>query len=118
MESIITSLVFDHALRIRLKADVSDTVKTMSTTTESLLAENSTTVEVSDAAVVHTIDVGIATDPDLPVTEGVKGLTEVPKSEGGGDDLIGKLNNLVTSDLDNVVGGRDFLLISMSFVQR
>ena len=29
-----------------------------------------------------------------------------------GDNLVGKLNNLVTTDLSNITEGRDFLLIS------
>ena len=84
LESIITSLVFDHALRIRLKSEGPANISTNPATDTS-----GTAVETTEER------------------ENVAGVVE-------GEDLIGKMNNLVTSDLDNITGGRDFLLICKS----
>ena len=70
VEAIITSLVFDHALRIRLK---SETIESNST---------------ADGA---------------PAVE--------PKTSNA--NFVGKINNLVTSDLANISGGNDFLRLRM-----
>ena len=42
--------------------------------------------------------------------EGVK-----PESKSSTTNLSGKLNNLVTTDLQNIIDGRDFMLIGTSF---
>lgn len=49
-------------------------------------------------------------DADLaPVRDPI----QAPASATGSENLSGKLNNLVTSDLDNITAGRDFLLVGM-----
>jgi len=35
----------------------------------------------------------------------------MPKKEATADNLVGKINNLVTTDLNNITEGRDFLFI-------
>ncbi len=49
--------------------------------------------------------------------ERAKEVEKGPKAKG--DNLIGKINNLVTSDLSNITAGRDFLYLctSPSYVQ-
>ena len=51
---------------------------------------------------------------DLPTSTKApeKGAEE---AAGKGGNLVGKLNNLVTTDLNNVVDGRDFLFISACY---
>ncbi len=44
--------------------------------------------------------------------EETKGAEKGPKAKG--NNLIGKINNLVTSDLNNITSGRDFLFICAS----
>ena len=72
LESILTSLVFEQMLRIRVKAET---------------RSNGANAESPAGGQPNT---GTAT-----------------KTE----NLHGKLNNLVSSDLANVTGGRDFLLV-------
>ncbi|KAJ3531222.1 hypothetical protein NM688_g7605 [Phlebia brevispora] len=78
-EGIITSLVFDHALRVRFKAEVSN-IK----------------VAGSDNA------------------DDSKGKTEELKKAGSrtkGKNLVGRINNHVTSDLSSIQSGRGFPLV-------
>jgi hypothetical protein len=76
-EGIFTSLLFDHALRIRMKA--------------------STSAKESGA------------DAANGSTDGDKGRKD------HGDNLVGKMNSLITSDLSNITRGRDFLNLSTTF---
>jgi len=70
-EALLTQLVFEHSLRIRLKADVTD---------------------------------------DKSIADDSSSTKDVPKEKDGAN-LIGKINNLVTSDLNNITEGRDFLVV-------
>ena len=82
-EGIITELVFEHALRIRMKEEVEN--KTESKTP-------------SEAGSVK------------PSTEtGAMKLKEKVESKDPSSNLIGKINNMISSDLDTIVSGRDFL---------
>ncbi|KAI0801943.1 hypothetical protein BC629DRAFT_1591605 [Irpex lacteus] len=75
-ESIVTSLILDHALRIRLKAE---------------------THRASDS------EGRTESEPE-----------EATKKAREKDNFIGRINNLITSDLDNIVNGRDFLFLVIS----
>ncbi|TDL23375.1 hypothetical protein BD410DRAFT_820769 [Rickenella mellea] len=81
IKGIITQLVFDHALRIRMKAVPSDAQANSERKTSGSRSTNSSTNIAEDSAAVR------------------------------GVDHVGKLNNLVTSDLNNIRDGRDFLLL-------
>ncbi|KAF4617689.1 hypothetical protein D9613_006261 [Agrocybe pediades] len=78
-EALLTQLVFEHSLRIRLKAEVPDD------------------------------NPGGADDAD----DANQGPKEAPGKEDHGANLIGKINNLVTSDLNNITEGRDFLVVAL-----
>ncbi|PSR73260.1 hypothetical protein PHLCEN_2v10875 [Hermanssonia centrifuga] len=133
---IITSIVFDHALRIRLKAEVSDT-KASSTTervdifTTSNTPDSGSTIandndEAEDSTTTHskgvlsasasTTTVAAASSSTqahskaiYPEAKDAKQMENTLKSKG--TNVVGKLNNLVTSDLDNIAKGCDFLMI-------
>ncbi|KIJ62401.1 hypothetical protein HYDPIDRAFT_94464 [Hydnomerulius pinastri MD-312] len=77
-EGILTQLIFEHALRIRMKAE--------------------TEKESQDAAA-----------SDATSAPSAPGSTSKPKAKG--ENLVGKINNLVTSDLGNATEGRDFLML-------
>ncbi|KZV93631.1 hypothetical protein EXIGLDRAFT_835559 [Exidia glandulosa HHB12029] len=97
-ESILTQLVFEHALRIRVKEETLHT----DVESESNL-ESSNTSEAVPA--VKTVRTGSA-------AEGSNGQTKVPSSTARkADNLVGKINNLVTTDLNNIVEARDFLFL-------
>ena len=140
IESIITSLVFDHALRIRLKAE---TAKKEAVGTSSPATPDSTDVHVeivqddksgsgdednvtvqSAHTTASTVVAGAtdASSTTAAVSSQQKAkATDIKKAEakdsqGGkeakkGGNFVGKLNNLVTSDLGNITSGRDFLLV-------
>ncbi|KAF9564153.1 multidrug resistance-associated ABC transporter [Agrocybe pediades] len=80
-EGIITQLIFEHSLRIRLKAD-----------SEATGNDSQGNLSGAVASVTH-----------ADLRERTK---TVPNS-----NLFGKINNLVTSDLQNITEGRDFLVL-------
>ena len=143
MQSIFTSLIFDHSLRVRLKSDVAEKESSGTSATpggDSLSApdtpDESPEREDEDANTVHsrlTTDASTATaDTTVVAPEAsTSASTTAPKDKGKdgkaedvektseakkADNFSGKLNNLVTSDLENIVSGRDFLFIRESLL--
>ncbi|KAF9229723.1 P-loop containing nucleoside triphosphate hydrolase protein [Gyrodon lividus] len=122
-ECIITQLLFEHALRIRMKAEVPDTVKstesTVSTPDSASIAESSTVAEGSPESSVDDAQSSSTSTLNSSTTKGKqKGKdkandaeAQVKKSTSSADNLVGKINNLVTTDLGNITDGRDFLLV-------
>ncbi|KAH7905541.1 hypothetical protein BJ138DRAFT_1017581, partial [Hygrophoropsis aurantiaca] len=125
-EAIITQLVFSHALRIRMKAEGPDdkeqvfdanTTSTPDTTSiaglDSLDNEVSTdegTEETLRASSTNKIS-SVAKGKQKAVESKTVGDTRAPSSNA--NNLIGKINNLVSSDLNNITDGRDFLLMCL-----
>ncbi|PCH35071.1 hypothetical protein WOLCODRAFT_145639 [Wolfiporia cocos MD-104 SS10] len=92
-EAIITQLVFDHALRIRVKSD----------------AEGASPPATPDSASA----VAPAPGADADRAEETSGAADRAGAEAGtqadtGKNLAGRINNLVTTDLENILNGRDF----------
>ncbi|EJD52269.1 P-loop containing nucleoside triphosphate hydrolase protein, partial [Auricularia subglabra TFB-10046 SS5] len=85
-EAMITQLVFEHALRIRPKEDGPQ-------------ADSSSAAANGSASSVSSVAEG--KKPDRPGTT-------APRK---GDNLVGRINNLVTTDLNNIIDARDFLFI-------
>lgn len=132
-QGIITQLIFDHALRIRVKADVttpsSSTRSTAATTPDSASVVETATPGSGPSSGRESPENGseqTATgDGLLPAGKDKKrrrGSESSSKSKGAvseksgeegvkGGNLAGKLNNLITTDLNNLVDGRDFLFI-------
>lgn len=127
-EAIITQLVFEHALRIRVKAETSKTSSpssSVATTPDnaSLADTNEASSEVNgseDETDAHTAvsegtNASKVKKTKAPSTSGDSSTTQAsaaPASDEKGGNLVGKLNNLVTTDLNNMVDGRDFLFVS------
>lgn len=121
-EGIVTQLVFEHALRVRMKADISDTstdatgddadVTVVGTPYDASVAESS-------AGDREGIDLAArkgkrkAQDPDIDGAES-QPAPRIKKKESSSHQhhLVGKINNLVTTDLGNINDARDFLFIS------
>ncbi|KAH9059058.1 P-loop containing nucleoside triphosphate hydrolase protein [Lactarius vividus] len=107
--AIVTQLVFEHALRIRVKAETSSSPASTPDATPDARSEAST----PDSGSVVEINI---------VTEEAGGSSEETRSEqstincedgdepGDSSNLVGKMNNLVSTDLENLVDGRDILL--------
>ncbi|KAH7907307.1 P-loop containing nucleoside triphosphate hydrolase protein [Hygrophoropsis aurantiaca] len=125
-EGIITQLVFGHALRIRMKAEgpddkeqASDTNTTSTPDTTSIAGLDSLDDEVSTdentedtLRASSTSKIASAAEGKQKAAESKKvGDTRAPNSNA--NNLIGKINNLVSSDLNNITDGRDFLLLCL-----
>lgn len=122
--AIVTQLVFNHALKIRVKAEterepVSDNTTAAATPDGASVVEASGSSEAESAA---------ADDGDLSKKKGkqpeasISGdststkVAEEPKKKDKGGSLLGKLNNLVTSDWSTISDGSDLCMISTSLV--
>ncbi|KIY46182.1 P-loop containing nucleoside triphosphate hydrolase protein [Fistulina hepatica ATCC 64428] len=131
-QSIVTQLVFEHALRIRMKAELPDSRKNkdgdatpssdkdLSTPTgepvsSSPAAEDSASGSSGDDSLSSTTNVGTSSQTTLPKAANNKNKDQKTKvedhtSSSSSKNLTGRINNLVTTDLENLVDGRDFLL--------
>lgn len=138
IEAILTQLVFDHALRMRMKAEVIETSGSGGTTaaatpdTASLIDSGSAQGAHGDADIDETTLGGSsAIAADSGSTQGKqksRGAVESSKSgdkkddlgketptdTGDGRNVVGKINNLITTDLETITSGRDILQLSTS----
>ncbi|PBK77153.1 hypothetical protein ARMSODRAFT_949046 [Armillaria solidipes] len=134
-EAIITQLVFEHSLRIRVKASTADSSgkSTAPTPDNASIIEDapssessgsSTTLHgTSDAVSINSRDANCdvsttnqASSSSTEVTqESTSGqdASATPAAQSDTSNLVGKINNLVTTDLGNIIDARDFLLIGV-----
>ncbi|KZT06271.1 P-loop containing nucleoside triphosphate hydrolase protein [Laetiporus sulphureus 93-53] len=128
---IMTQLIFEHSLRIRVKAEVSETPASSAVNTAVGTPDNASIVEeqehesptgssgedetmfASTASVDTSSTQGKQKAKAASVSGDSKKNEEKPANADGtkGGNLVGKINNLVTTDLDNIIHGRDFLFI-------
>lgn len=140
-ESLLTQLAFEHGLRIRLKAETgsddsgSTRVASGASTPKSVGggSETSSVVEAltSDSASANASESSTAVDSRQPsssttatVTK-VKGKKDKSKKDADAEkekekkkdagNLTGKINNLVTTDLNNIGQAGDFVVLRASF---
>ncbi|KII86823.1 hypothetical protein PLICRDRAFT_700101 [Plicaturopsis crispa FD-325 SS-3] len=123
-QAIITQLVFEHALRIRLKAETPDSTSSAAdapaviTPDSSSIANASTedgtgsgdeTLRASSTSGLPAANKGKQT----PAGDSLDTATDSAKVEEpvSTDNIIGKINNLVSTDLQNLLESRDFLFI-------
>ena len=129
VSAIVTQLVFEHALRIRVKAETSSSARTTPAVTPEARSETTTpdNVSVADNIGPETAGGSGEENGQLTTSLSIKGKQkeEFPTSLASDDDnedpskasnLVGKMNNLVSSDLENIIEGRDFLLLGPSFI--
>ena len=119
--------MFEHALRVRMKSDPSESSPTSRQSTEPSTPDTASVAE--SATVDHSPAGSNETTHSTPTAQSSaspsdggsikgKGGKSESKEEGGtgkGSNLVGKITNLVSTDLGNLVEGRDFpmLLISL-----
>ncbi|EGO28521.1 hypothetical protein SERLADRAFT_354415 [Serpula lacrymans var. lacrymans S7.9] len=119
-EGILTQLIFEHALRIRMKAETpSDIKQTMeanevltpdtveSSTNEGESVDGDDTSQTSSTIAESSSQKGKQKTEDVQNENGQEAHNPTSKA----DNLVGKINNLVTSDLNNITNGRDWLYI-------
>ncbi|KAF8164524.1 hypothetical protein K438DRAFT_2025293 [Mycena galopus ATCC 62051] len=129
-EAIMTQLVFAHSLRIRVKAEMTtDTEDNLAvvaeapsasaggsgadSAAESATPENGENLSRSEAesATVQPSTASIKSAASKQPQPAKATAQKEKKSEGS---LVGKINNLVTVDLANIVDSRDFLQLFIS----
>lgn len=117
-EAIITHLVFVHSLRVRLNTTVkeSESSKTESTT-RALKPTAEATPALADAAPVVPDPMDGTNTDSATGTDGAAKPVEAPeapsiaivKNEKRGQDQIGKINNMVSTDLKIIHQGSDWM---------
>jgi hypothetical protein len=127
-QGILTELVFEHSLRIRFKAESSGdgARRTPTASGAATPADGASEVGDIDDDDSNTVEGGSeagSTRTDSTAVKG-KGKAKVaaapspapvqsaaPEEDKKKDNLIGKINTLVTVDIDNIIGGKDFLML-------
>jgi hypothetical protein len=125
-------LVFDHALRIGIMSEVPDSVPP-NNTSESPMAvtpDSASPAAPEGDAELHSVSgttecAALSEEPEWAASSTTKvgrvSTTNEPaqqESQGKIDDRVGKINNLVTSDLQNLNEGLDFLQLGVSSSNR
>jgi ABC-type multidrug transport system fused ATPase/permease subunit len=130
IEAVITSAVYQHSLRIRVLNKTDDELPPPPPATPELPKANtalgpaqapgSAEATASEVATLHSrAETSASTSSTVVGSEngnGKKGKDgkdaagDEKYKKGKGQDIIGKLNNLVTADLDNITGGKDWLI--------
>lgn len=124
VSAIVTQLVFEHALRIRVKAETSSSPRTTPAVTPEARSETATPDNVSVADNIRPETAGGSGEESGRSTTSLsikgKQKEEFPASlvtddenedPGKASNLVGKMNNLVSTDLENLIDGRDFILL-------
>ncbi|KZO93694.1 ATP-binding cassette transporter [Calocera viscosa TUFC12733] len=130
-ESILTQLIFQHSLKIRLKDDppssASSAVGTTAHTPDPEIIEQVEIVDEPASATTENFTTGSETAVGTEASEqgslspkdkGKKKDTAAPAAEEKKEEekeksshLVGKINNLIGTDLANLIEGRDFLFV-------
>lgn len=128
VQAIITELVFEHALRVRMKAETSDTASSSSISTAAATPDNASQVGTDglqgdedssersgSAAYSQAASSSTAGGPSTTnstkgkgkasskpeIAKGAASVNSNDTEKGGNKHLIGRINNLVSSDLAN-----------------
>ncbi len=121
IQGIVTQVILDHALRIRLKADVPESRDKKDATA----ASTPDTISIVDEGETSTLaEDHRSSDGDDRSTTAASGSASAPTKDSGSikdvgtkpsekkeGNMIGKINNLVTTDLSTFEGGQNFLLL-------
>ncbi|KAJ6574692.1 hypothetical protein B0H19DRAFT_1371649 [Mycena capillaripes] len=129
-EALLTQLVFEHALRIRVKAETTEKASSSGTSTPADSETSPIEQEElngsgdfsADADTVSQDETLQASSSSIKSTTSSKGkgkgkgkelLKEEPAESPDARNLVGKITNLVTTDLGNITDSRDFILLVM-----
>ncbi|KAF7369374.1 ATP-binding cassette transporter [Mycena venus] len=130
-EAILTQLIFEHALRIRVKAETSEKKPSSKGTSTPARSEAPSLIDHDDSSgdgTTNSADADadtVSRDETLHASSSsIKSTTskgkdkEVketePEEPSNASNLVGKITNLATTDLRNITEGKDFLLLSLS----
>ena len=130
-QGMLTQLLFDHALRIRVKAEAHKDSSASATSTAAHTPDTASVVDASesrsDSGEEASGSVHSGASTAAGTTKGKQrepsafsissSSTKIDKEKEKSDDsskegnLAGRLNNLATTDMEALVNGRDFLFI-------
>ncbi|KAF8758431.1 P-loop containing nucleoside triphosphate hydrolase protein [Rhizoctonia solani] len=111
---MISQLLFEHSLRIRMVAQVAggSTSKTPSAVTPTIDAASIAENEQINAENSGGLQTAEEQETDSTNHTAETSNAQHSKEEGSGSsNLVGKINNLMSTDLDNVTEGCDFLFL-------
>jgi hypothetical protein len=130
IEAIITQLVFEHSLRIRMKEEAPAETQNEGTTVVPTPEPEGATAVVAAGTSAHSTDettvVGRGTSGHSPTTSNSKGKgkqrkaspvapsatpSAAGKPEKKQENLVGKINNFISTDLGNITEARDLLFM-------
>ena len=119
---MITQLVFEHALRVRMKSEPSESSPfTSQSSTRASTPDAASAAEIDSCRSTDGTDVADSGASTTPVSEATPSEADKASIKGGekkaavekGGNLVGKINNLVSTDLNNIIDGRDFLMVAV-----
>lgn len=111
-EGIITQLVFEHALRVRMKAESSDGDTTAVPTPDNASVANAESAS-GDLSRASLASEQLLTQGKSVAQEFESQADASESNDSASGNLTGKINNLVTTDMGNITDARDFLLLGM-----
>lgn len=128
LEAVVTELVFTHALRIRMKAESSEEVATAPVTPDNASIVRSSAAQSEDESTDREEEtLAGSTAASTQSAKGKRKSQGTPepaavlpqptaseakdKDKDKGKSLVGKINNLITSDLANITRGLEFAQI-------
>lgn len=118
-QAILTELVFEHSLRVRFKAESSgegERTPAPATPAESVdngSVEGSSSGDDNETQSVQTESTIAKGKAKEPASSSPAAPSADSKKK---DNLVGKINTLVTVDVDNIVGSKDFLMLCKSLL--
>ncbi|CAE6472635.1 unnamed protein product [Rhizoctonia solani] len=102
-EAIITQIIFEHSLRVRMVSAVPNKASEIND------AASERTVVEGGADNAHTADT--SETPTVVTSTSSASIKGKEQDDDEGSNLIGKINNLMSTDLGNIVEGRDFVFL-------
>ncbi|KAF7978858.1 hypothetical protein HWV62_44329 [Athelia sp. TMB] len=122
-EGLITQLIFNHALRIRMKAELPEGISSTPSTAVGT-PDSASAINVSVSAEASESSNGSGAKTLAPSSSSVKSTSSskikqktrdvpeakpVPKKDS--DNLVGKIMNLISTDTTNITDSRDIMLL-------
>jgi hypothetical protein len=130
-EGILTQLIFEHAFKIRMKAELREDAKKSGnsvgkSTPDTVSVAGSSTVALDENTESNSDETLQPTGSEtLSTSSAKKGKQKAQdakypsgsssKRHSNAENLIGKINNLVTTDLNNITERRHFLVAGKAY---
>jgi hypothetical protein len=129
IEAVVTAAIYQHSLRARVTNHAENSMAPFTTTVPELLRNgivqsptSSPEAQSTDTPTVHSLAESSATTATVVGSENggnkdTKNPDKMDKKKKGKDlELVGHLNSLVTADLNNITGGKDWLIATVNCV--